>query len=111
MLTATTHERKVHRANEANFAELVLNSNIPVLVDFYADWCGPCRMVAPVLEELAQETSDAKIVKVNVDDSPQFAAQYGINSIPSLKVFQDGQVVGEQVGFTNKAQLKAMLGI
>jgi thioredoxin 1 len=110
MLTATNQENKVHHADEANFAELVLNSDVPVLVDFYADWCGPCRMVAPVLEELAQETTDARIVKVNVDHSPQLAARYNITSIPSLKAFVDGKVVDEQVGLAGKARLKAMLG-
>ena len=111
MLTATRQDGKVHHADEANFAELVLNSDVPVLVDFYADWCGPCRMVAPVLEELAKETTDAKIVKVNVDHSPQLAARYGINSIPSLKVFDEGKVVDEQVGLASKARLKTMLDI
>jgi len=111
MLTATKQEGKVHHADEANFAETVLNSDVPVLVDFYADWCGPCRMVAPLLEELARETTDAKIVKVNVDHSPQLAARYGINSIPSLKVFEDGKVADEHVGVANKARLKKMLGI
>jgi thioredoxin 1 len=111
MLTATKQQGKVHHANEDNFAELVLNSDVPVLVDFYADWCGPCRMVAPVLEELAKETTDAKIVKVNVDHSPQLAARYGVNSIPSLKVFDEGEVVDGQVGLASKARLKAMLGI
>jgi thioredoxin 1 len=111
MATATTQENKVHHADENNFAELVLESDVPVLVDFYADWCGPCRMIAPVLDELAQETSDAKIVKVNVDHSTELAARYGISSIPNLKVFEDGQVVDEQVGLANKARLKAMLGI
>ena len=110
MLTATKPQGKVHHANEANFAELVLNSDVPVLVDFYADWCGPCRMIAPVLEELARESTNAKIVKVNVDHRPQLAARYGIDSIPSLKVFEDGKVVDEQVGLVNKAQLKKMLG-
>jgi thioredoxin 1 len=110
MLTATNQENKVHHADEANFAELVLNSDVPVLVDFYADWCGPCRMVAPVLEELAQETTDARIVKVNVDHSPQLAARYNITSIPSLKAFVDGKVVDEQVGLAGKARLKEMLG-
>jgi thioredoxin 1 len=111
MATATKQKNKVHHGDETNFAELVLNSDVPVLVDFYADWCGPCRMIAPLLDELAQETPDAKIVKVNVDHSPQLAARYGISSIPNLKVFEDGQVVDEQVGVANKARLKAMLGI
>jgi thioredoxin 1 len=110
MPTATKQENRVHHADEANFAELVLNSDVPVLVDFYADWCGPCRIIAPVLDELAEETTDAKIVKVNVDHSPQLAARYGISSIPNLKVFEDGKVVDEQVGLANEARLKKMLG-
>jgi thioredoxin 1 len=111
MPTTTKQENKVHVADEANFAELVLNSDVPVLVDFYADWCGPCRMIAPVLDELARETPDAKIVKVNVDQSPRLAARYGVSSIPNLKVFHDGKVVDEQVGLTNEARLKKMLDI
>lgn len=110
MLTATKPQGQVHHADETNFAELVLNSDVPVLVDFYADWCGPCRRIAPVLEELARETPDARIVKVNVDRSPPLAARYGIDSIPSLKVFEDGKVVDEQVGLASKVRLKAMLG-
>lgn len=111
MPTATEKKGKVHRADETNFAELVLNSDVHVLVDFYADWCGPCRMLAPVLEELAKETEDAKIVKVNVDESPRLAARYRITSIPSLKVFDDGEVVDEHVGLARKSMLKKMLGI
>ena len=111
MLAGTRQEGKVHHADEDDFAELVLNSDVTVLVDFYADWCGPCQMVAPVLEELARETTDAKIVKVNVDHSPRLAARYGINSIPNLKVFEDGKTVDEEVGLASKARLKAMLGI
>jgi thioredoxin 1 len=110
MFTSTKHEAKVYHADEANFDELVLNSEVPVLVDFYADWCGPCRMMTPVLEELAQETSGGKIVKVNVDHSAQLAARYGISSIPSLIVFENGQVTSEHVGLADKARLKAMLG-
>jgi thioredoxin 1 len=111
MSTATRQKGKVHHADEANFAEVVLKSDVPVLVDFYADWCGPCRALAPVLDELARETNDAKIVKVNVDQSPQLAARYGIASIPNLKVFQDGKVVDQQAGLAEKARLKAMLGL
>jgi thioredoxin 1 len=110
MLTGTKEKGKVHHAGEANFADMVLKSDVPVLVDFYADWCGPCQAVAPVLEDLARETN-AKIVKVNVDHSPRLAAHYGINSIPNLKVFEDGKVVDEEVGLASKTRLKAMLGI
>jgi thioredoxin 1 len=110
MSTPTETQGKVHHANESNFDQLVLNSEVPVLVDFYADWCGPCRMIAPALEELARENPDARIVKVNVDHSPRLAAQYGISSIPSLKAFRGGQVVGEHVGMANKAYLEALLG-
>ena len=111
MLTAATSQGTVHHADESNFDQLVLNSDVPVLVDFYADWCDPCRMLAPVLEELAKETSDARIVKVNVDHAGQLASRYGIESIPSLKVFKDGKVVDEHVGLANKAHLKSLLDI
>jgi thioredoxin 1 len=111
MFTLTRTKSKVHHAEEANFDQLVLNSDVPVLVDFYADWCGPCKMIAPVLEELASETTDAKIVKVNVDEHPQLAGRYGISSIPSLLIFQGGEVVDEHVGLANKAQLRSMLEI
>jgi thioredoxin 1 len=111
MLTVTQRTNEVQHADRQNFAELVLNSDVPVLVDFYADWCGPCRMIAPVLDELARETTDAKIVKVNVDQSPELAARYGVNSIPNLKVFDEGKVVDEHVGLADKARLKKMLGI
>jgi thioredoxin 1 len=109
--TSSKKQGKVHRADETNFHKLVLKSDVPVLVDFYADWCGPCRMLAPVLDELARETTDVKIVKVNVDRSPRLAAKYGITSVPSLKVLDQGKVVDEHVGLANKARLKAMLDI
>jgi len=111
MSTRMQRENSVHHANEADFAQMVLNADVPVLVDFYADWCGPCRMIAPALEELASETTAAKIVKVNVDHNPRLAARYGISSIPSLLVFKDGEVVREQVGVANKAQLRSLIGI
>ena len=110
MLTATKSGSRVQHVNEANFRELVLNAEVPVLVDFYADWCAPCRMLAPLLDELAAESANARIVKVNVDASPQLAVHYGIESIPSLKVFDKGRIVDEHVGLANKAQLKEMLG-
>jgi thioredoxin 1 len=100
---------QVQHADETNFGEIVLKSNVPVLVDFYADWCGPCNRLAPVLEELAAEVPDAKIVKINVDHSPRLAAEYGISSIPSLKVFRNGEVREELVGLASKSQLRDML--
>jgi thioredoxin 1 len=99
----------VLHANQANFDEQVLNSDVPVLVDFYADWCGPCKRLAPVLEELAAETPNARIVKVNIEHSPELAAQYGVESIPSLKVFKNGRVTDQVVGLAGKDRLQAML--
>ena len=100
---------QVQHASEANFDSLVLKSNVPVLVDFYADWCGPCQRLTPILEELARETPDAKIVKVNVDHSPNLAAEYGVDSIPSLRVFKNGAVTEQLVGLANKNQLKSLI--
>lgn len=108
-MSATHTGSKVEHANDANFRELVLESNVPVLVDYYADWCGPCRRIAPLLEELAAESPDARIVKVNVDHSPSLAAEYGINSIPTLMVFNGGVVTDQVVGLAGKSQLRAML--
>jgi thioredoxin 1 len=107
MLTDT--QNAVVHADETTFRQEVLDSKVPVLVDFYADWCGPCRALGPVLDELAQETPNAKIVKVNVDDSPQLAGQYGVSSIPNLLVFKNGRVVDQQVGLASKQQLKSLL--
>lgn len=112
MSTASSHSPitgLVEHANTANFEQKVLDSQVPVLVDFYADWCGPCKILAPTLDELARETSQARIVKVNVDHSPELAMQYGVSAIPSLAVFKGGEVVAEHVGLASKSQLRAML--
>jgi thioredoxin 1 len=95
--------------DQASFEREVLKSDVPVLVEFYADWCPACRAMAPTLERWAAETPDAKIVKVNVDDSPELAARYGIESIPSLLVFKDGQVVAEHVGPASTDQLRELI--
>jgi thioredoxin 1 len=101
--------RTVQMATTQNFEELVLQSDEPVLVDFYADWCGPCQMISPVLKQLAHETTDAKVVKVNVDQSPQLASAYGVSSIPMLLVFNEGRVVKQHVGLTDLGSLKRMI--
>jgi thioredoxin 1 len=95
---------------ETKFDEAVIKSKMPVLVDFWAPWCGPCRMVAPVVDELATEY-DGKVsfVKLNVDDNPQIAGQYGVMSIPTLILFKDGKPASTIVGFRPKSELKKSL--
>ncbi len=101
---------KPREVADATFEQEVLKSTKPVLVDFWAPWCGPCRMVAPIVEELAEEY-DGKVefVKVNTDDNPNTAVKYGIRSIPTLLVFKGGEPVGQIVGFRPKSDLKERL--
>ena len=86
-----------------------INSDKPVLLDFYADWCGPCRMVGPIVEEIAGERSDIKVGKINVDEQSELAAQFGVMSIPMLAVIKNGEVVNRSVGARPKEQILAML--
>ena len=91
-----------------NFEE-VKNSDKPVLIDFYADWCGPCRMVAPILHEIAEERPDVIVAKINVDDEEELAMEFGVYSIPTLVVMKNGEVIKQASGPRPKAQILAML--
>lgn len=95
---------------DENFEEVVLKSNKPVLVDFWAEWCGPCRMVGPLVEEIAKEYDGKAVVgKVNVDNNPQISTQFGIRNIPSILYFKNGKVVDKQVGAAPKSILASKL--
>lgn len=94
--------------NKDNFDSVRTNEK-PVLLDFYADWCGPCRMVSPVVDQIAEERPDIAVGKVNVDEQPELAAQFGVMSIPTLLVFKDGQAVNKAVGARPKEELLSLL--
>ena len=97
----------IQEINDTNFEAEVINSDQPVLVDFWAPWCGPCRQIAPLVEQLAGENAgSAKVVKLNVDDAPQSAQSYGVSSIPTLMVFKSGEVIDRFVGVQPKMRLQ-----
>lgn len=96
--------------NSGNFKSTIEAGGTPVLVDFWAPWCGPCRVIAPILEEVAGEfAGKARIAKINVDDSPEIASQYGVRGIPTLILFKDGQVKGQMVGVNPKSNIVQMI--
>lgn len=95
--------------NKTNFQNEVINSEKPVLLDFWASWCGPCRMVSPIVDEIAAERGDITVGKVNVDEQPELAGQFGIMSIPTLVVMRNGKIVHQAVGAQSKPQILDML--
>lgn len=100
----------VLHVTKQNFSEEVMNSDKPVLLDFWAPWCGPCRMVGPILDEIAVERSDIKVCKVNVDEEVELAATFRVASIPTLLVIKNGKVVNQSIGARPKQQILALLG-
>ena len=99
----------VLHVTKETFENEVLRSDKPVLLDFFADWCGPCKMIAPILDEIAEEREDIKVCKVNVDQEPELAAKYQVMSIPSLFIIKDGEVTNQALGARPKAQILNML--
>ncbi len=99
----------VMKISQSNFEAEVLSSDKPVLLDFYADWCGPCRMVSPIVDEIAEERSDIKVGKINVDQESGLAAKFNIYSIPALVVIKDGKIVNQSVGARPKEEILALL--
>lgn len=98
----------IHLTKES-FQQEVMNSDIPVLVDFWASWCGPCKMLSPIIDEMGEEVTNAKICKVNVDEQPELAAQYGIMTIPTVLVFKNGEIAANSIGVKPKAALLGLL--
>ena len=100
---------KVLHINKDNFHKEVLNSEKPVLLDFFASWCGPCRMVGPILDEIAEEREDIKVCKVDIDEQPELASRFRIMSVPTLMILKDGNIVDQSVGARPKHQILAMV--
>ena len=100
---------KAVHINKENFHKEVLNSDKPVILDFFASWCGPCRMVGPILDEIAQEREDIKVCKVDIDEQPELASRYRIMSVPTLMVLKGGRIVEQSVGAKPKHQILAMV--
>ena len=100
---------KVLHINKDNFHKEVLNSDKPVLLDFFASWCGPCRMVGPILDEIAEEREDIKVCKINIDEQPELASRYRIMSVPTLMVLKNGSIVDQSIGAKPKHQILAMV--
>ncbi|HIU82608.1 MAG TPA: thioredoxin [Candidatus Faecicola pullistercoris] len=101
----------VVKVTKDNFESEVLNSDKTVLIDFWASWCGPCRMLSPIIDSLAEETDEVKICKVNVDEENDLAGSFGVMSIPTLIVIKDKKIINQSVGVQQKAAIKQMLGI
>ena len=97
--------------NQNNFSKEVIQSDRPVLLDFWAPWCIPCRMVAPILDEIARERADVKVAKVNIDEQPELAGRFGIMSIPTLMLFKNGEMVRREVGGKSKEEILEMIGL
>lgn len=99
----------VLKINKNNFESEILKSENPVLLDFYADWCGPCRMVSPLVDEIAEENPQVLVGKINVDEEPELAQAFGVASIPTLAVMKNGKIVNQSAGARPKAQILTML--